>query len=653
MGWDERVFGWFWRLFRGGHKAQISEQERAREALLTPRRERLRLLASALAETSIDIREAEHEGGFSSSVLFLPPAIRFAATREDNDAAYTIRVAAAVFARKYGFAIASTEPMARAVGTLLVWPTLRTAMLEECSGARDVLLGLERSLLGSRPDVMSFLGARRAYECAVRMRLGDTAPILETIGPGERDWISSALQETIHTPIELERGVHALTAALRALGGDLAGLELPAIWGPVGTRDSSEPDSAEPAAHSDGLSRGTELRFRPKERIERVELPKTSAEDNPIVHTFEKVHTAEEYQGGNRTPDGSDEIQEQRDAIDELDLRAVVRTTERASSLMRCDVMMESPVGDLAPEDMPPDGGIFYDEWYEKERSYRPRFCQVRVTRTLRRRAASEARQVVDELRTRARRQTDDIRAELLRIEQSTRWRSRQLDGPEIDEDAVALRVASLRSGHDDEARLYRAKLRHDAELAVLILVDASLSTDAWIDGQRVLDVELESTLALADALDGLDIELGIATFQSHTRRDCRFSVVKDFRDRWEEASLSLASIEPDGYTRIGPALRHATTILSGLPTRRRLLLLLTDGKPNDYDRYEGTYGVADVRQAVREAERTRVHIHALAFDREARFHLPRMFSPSRHAVVSAPTELSRAMGRVCIEMQR
>lgn len=653
MGWDEQAFGWFWRLFRGRVTTQISKEERAREALLAPRRERLRLLASALAETSIDIREAEHEGGFSSSVLFLPPAIRFAATREDNEAAYTIRVAAAVFARKYGFAIASTEPMARAVGTLLVWSKLRSAMRQECSGARDVLLALERALLGHRPDIMGFGGARRAYEVAVRIRLGDTAPIPGTMRPGERDWISSALEQVIHTPLELERGVHALTASLRALGGDLAGLELPAIWAPVGTRDSSVEDSVEPGAHADGLSRGTELRVRPKERVERVELSKTNDEDNPIVHTFEKVHTAEEYQGGNRTPDGSDEIKEQRDAIDELDLRAVVRTTERASSLMRCDVMMESPVGDLAPEDMSSDGGIFYDEWYEKERSYRPRFCQVRVMRTERRCAASEARQVVDELRTRSRRQTDEIRAELLRIEQGTRWRSRQLEGREIDEDAVALRVASLRSGHDDEARLYRAKLRHDAELSVLILVDASLSTDAWIDGQRVLDVELQSTLALADALDGLDIALGIATFQSHTRRDCRFSVVKDFRDRWGEASLSLASIEPDGYTRMGPALRHATSILSRLPTRRRLLLLLTDGKPNDYDRYEGTYGVADVRQAVREAERMRVHIHALAFDREARFYLPRMFSPSRHAVVSAPTELARAMGRACIDMQR
>lgn len=653
MGWDERVFGWFWRLFRDGANTPISEAERAREALLAPHRERLRVLASALAESSIDIREAEREGGYSRSTLFLPTAIRFAPTRAENEAAYTIRVGMSVFARQYGFAIDSTESLTRAVGTLLIAPILRSTFLERCPGATDTLLSLERVALMSRPDLGEFRGARRAFEWAMRVRLGEGSSLPDTLPQRERDWISSALGQDVCDVAGLESRIRAFTESLRALGGDLTKIELPAFWSPVGTLGSEESASSGTPQDANALSRGSELQARPKEHVERVELSKTPDEDNPIVHTFEKVHTAEEYQGGNRAPDGSDEIKEHADALDELDLRSVVRTTERASSLMRCDVMMESPVGDLESGEDGEGGGLLYDEWYEKEKAYRRDYCRLRVKRTGLRGSASEARHFVQELRARTRRQSDDIRAELLRIEQSRRWRSRQLDGPEIDEDAVVLRLAALRSGYDGDARLYRAKHRHDVELSVLVLLDASLSTDGWIGGRRVLDVELESTLAIADALDGLGIDLGIATFQSHTRRDCRFSVVKDFRDRWEDASLTLASIEPDGYTRMGPALRHATSILSRLPSRRRLLLLLTDGKPNDYDRYEGSYGVADVRQAIREADRGQVHIHALAFDREARFHLPRMFSPSRHSVVHAPAELATAMGRVCVEMSR
>src|SRR5690606_36468471 len=189
--------------------------------------------------------------------------------------------------------------------------------------------------------------------------------------------------------------------------------------------------------------------------------------------------------------------------------------------------------------------------------------------------------------------------------------------------DAVVERHAALASGHPGPDRLYRARLRSAPELAVLLLIDASVSTDGWIQERRVLDEELESALVLADALDGLGVELAIASFHSHTRRDCRFDVVKAMSEPWHggKAERRLASIEPAGYTRIGPALRHASGLLERASARRRLLLLITDAKPNDYDRYEGSYGIADVRQAVREAERAGIHVHALAIDPRARFY--------------------------------
>ena len=98
--------------------------------------------------------------------------------------------------------------------------------------------------------------------------------------------------------------------------------------------------------------------------------------------------------------------------------------------------------------------------------------------------------------------------------------------------------------------------------------------------------------------------------------------------------------------------LRPATAALSRTHARRRLLLLITDAKPNDYDRYEGSYGIADVRQAVREAEQVGLHVHALAMDPRARAQLPRMFGPSRHTAVAGPDRLSEAVGRICVAMR-
>ena len=81
---------------------------------------------------------------------------------------------------------------------------------------------------------------------------------------------------------------------------------------------------------------------------------------------------------------------------------------------------------------------------------------------------------------------------------------------------------------------------------------------------------------------------------------------------------------------------------------KQRLLLLVSDGKPTDLDRYEGRYGIADVRQAVREAEAAAVDTFALAVDAQARLYLPRMFGPSRFAILSSPAHLANAMARVC-----
>ena len=652
MGWDETLFGWFWKKARGVSTTRVTPEETAREALLAPMRERLRLAASALAETPIEIREAEREGGFSGKTFWLPSAMRLGATREANEDAYLLRVLWSVVARRRGFSLGASDPIERALATALAARAIRSEIVECFPGARERLDALEEATCVGRPGIGS-PGTARALEALIRERLCRPLAARPEDHAREQAWISAAALRRPGDRAELRRATEELLAPLLALGGATRAIALPSIWGAIGSLEALPPtESTSPHAES-ALPTGTELRARAREMARRVELSDDALGDNPLVHSFEKVHTAEEHRGGSKNTDGSDELADHAAALDELDLREVVRSTDRTESLLRCDVMMEGSAGDLLDADDANDAGIPYDEWNEKERCYRPAWCRVRARRVRSKVKPAEASAFAGRLRAQSRKRSDEIRAELERIEQTRRWRSRQLDGPEIDDDAVVDRLAALRSGHTGAERLYRAKLRHGTELAVLVLLDASLSTDGWVGNRRVLDVELESTLAIAEALEGLDVELGIATFHSNTRRDCRFSIVKGMDETWASASLRLASIEPAGYTRMGPALRHATHLLGRTGARRRLLLLLTDGKPNDYDRYEGSYGIADVRQAVREAERERVHVHALAFDREARFHLPLMLGATRHSVVSAPEQLALAMGRVCADMRR
>jgi nitric oxide reductase NorD protein len=101
-----------------------------------------------------------------------------------------------------------------------------------------------------------------------------------------------------------------------------------------------------------------------------------------------------------------------------------------------------------------------------------------------------------------------------------------------------------------------------------------------------------------------------------------------------------IAGLAPERYTRAGAALRHASRLLGEQPARHRLLLLLSDGKPNDEDDYEGRYGVEDMRQAVREAQQAGQSPFCLTVDRQAAAYLSRVFGLHHYALLQQPQRL-------------
>ena len=120
---------------------------------------------------------------------------------------------------------------------------------------------------------------------------------------------------------------------------------------------------------------------------------------------------------------------------------------------------------------------------------------------------------------------------------------------------------------------------------------------------------------------------------------------VKGFADAPGDASgARIAALDADGYTRIGAAIRHATAALSGEPTERRLLLILSDGKPNDVDEYEGPYGIEDARQAVAEARAQGVDVFCLTVDREAPRYARGFSAAPASALLRRPDQLPEVL---------
>jgi nitric oxide reductase NorD protein len=182
-------------------------------------------------------------------------------------------------------------------------------------------------------------------------------------------------------------------------------------------------------------------------------------------------------------------------------------------------------------------------------------------------------------------------------------------------------------------------------DLSVAVLVDVSLSTDGWIDGHRVLDVEKEALLALSHGLAACQDEHGIFTFTSRRRDHVHVRTVKDFDEPLSDlVDRRIQALKPGHYTRMGAALRHVSKRLSERPHHHRLLLLLSDGKPNDMDHYEGRYAIEDTHMAIREARRAGLKVFGVTVDEQARDYFPYLFGKGAYAIFPHVARLPSAL---------
>ncbi|MFL5252908.1 MAG: nitric oxide reductase activation protein NorD [Rhodopila sp.] len=120
-----------------------------------------------------------------------------------------------------------------------------------------------------------------------------------------------------------------------------------------------------------------------------------------------------------------------------------------------------------------------------------------------------------------------------------------------------------------------------------------------------------------------------------------RVATVKAFDEPFSPRVTSrIGALSPGHYTRMGTAIRHATAQLADRPHRHRLLIVLTDGKPNDADHYEGRYGAEDTRRAVQEARRVGTSVFGVTIDSKAQAYFPMLFGRGGFEIVSNPNRL-------------
>ncbi|GMT49286.1 MAG: hypothetical protein IEMM0008_0825 [bacterium] len=206
----------------------------------------------------------------------------------------------------------------------------------------------------------------------------------------------------------------------------------------------------------------------------------------------------------------------------------------------------------------------------------------------------------------------------------------RQYHGDDVDIDALVEAYADTKSGLEMSERVFIQLNRVERNIAVLLMVDMSGSTKGWIN-----TAEREALVLLCETLETLGDRYSIYGFSGMTRKRCDIFKIKSFDEPYNETiQARISGIEPQDYTRMGVAIRHLTCILNQVDARTKLLITLSDGKPDDYDGYRGLYGIEDTRHALIEAKQQGIHPFCITIDREANDYIRHMYGAVNYTVV-------------------
>ena len=260
---------------------------------------------------------------------------------------------------------------------------------------------------------------------------------------------------------------------------------------------------------------------------------------------------------------------------------------------------------------------ILLPEWDYKRQALLPAHVSLRIS--------TPANVSACELPERLRQEQRRLHQQLALLNPERQVRRRQSHGNDIDLDALIRAPTDAGVAQQD---CYQQVRRNQRDLSCLLLADLSLS-------------ETRDRFALYG-------------FSSRPRHAVNMVELKRFDESFNANIRGrIEQIKPAFYTRMGAAIRQSSALLAKEKSRERLLLILTDGKPNDNDYYEGRYGIEDTRCALSEARKMGLRPFCVTVDHTAEDYLPHIFGKHSFTIVKRPAELPRRLALLYAQLTR
>ncbi|MCU7818925.1 MAG: VWA domain-containing protein [gamma proteobacterium symbiont of Lucinoma myriamae] len=370
-----------------------------------------------------------------------------------------------------------------------------------------------------------------------------------------------------------------------------------------------------------------------RRNAERVDMPDDKS--GFFAYRFDTIFGWSEFVNVDRMTDEDADQDSADNNADDMDFLSVARDSKSKGGKVKFDLDLPAD----SEDEVIFESDVMLPEWDYKKRILQPDYCSVVNYVHI----ASDK----GELPERLRRTAKKLRQQLEALTTKRVWHRHQSEGSELDLDAYINYVGERFSGHKvEQPDLYQQLRSTERDLSCLLLADFSLSTDTWLSNDaRIIDVIRDSLFLFSESLRNTGDQFAIYGFSSRNRGHIRFNTLKTFKESYNGLVRSrIQAIKPGFYTRMGAAIRYASDKLEAQDTQQRLLLILTDGKPNDLDRYEGRYGIEDTRRAIHEARVRGLQTFCITIDDQGGEYLPHIFGNNGYTIIRKPEHLSQKL---------
>lgn len=327
---------------------------------------------------------------------------------------------------------------------------------------------------------------------------------------------------------------------------------------------------------------------------------------------------------------------------EDLDEITIGKKQANLASRIKMDLDIKADMSEIYPL----GSGHFIDEWDYRKKDYLINYVRIKPQVTLN----------VDpiDLPKRLKKTVKKIENELDLLQIDRIKNDRLPYGDEIN-----LNTWIEYKGHQDKSvhhqNFYTTFEKKTRDISTLILADVSLSTEGGVTQDvRIIDVIKDGLMVFSEALEKLQDKFAIYSFSSLQNKKVYFNIIKNFKDKYTDLIRGrIDKMQPYYYTRLGAAIRESAKILEKQKSSTKLLLIISDGKPNDEDRYDGRYGIEDTKKAIEELKKKGITSFCITVDVDAKEYLGYLFGRNGYAVVRDGQKLPKLIPEIYLSLTK